>query len=402
MAIAPEAIRPPRTSVGPIGWVRSNLLSSWYNTALTIVCLTLLFFLFRAILPWVFIDADWSAITSNLKLFLAGQYPNDEMWRVGASVLMTSFLAGFSWGVWGGVGRTLGLVIAVGLGALAFLPVSLDDLGIEARLWILANPGAVGLGYLLSLTPVARPRWAFLGWVAGFALTIILLRGLEGIPGLPVIDSGLWGGLVLTFLLALVGIVASFPLGVLLALGRRSSLPVVSLLSILFIEVVRGVPLITLLFMTNIILPLFLPEGLVINRVQRALIAITLFSAAYMAENIRGGLQAVPRGQIEAGRALGLRGTYVTLFIELPQALRAVIPAIVGQFISLFKDTSLVVTVGLLDLVGIGKSIILGNVQWIHAQREVYVFLAFVFWIFTYSMAYTSAKLEVAMGVGRR
>ncbi|MCH7971769.1 MAG: amino acid ABC transporter permease, partial [Chloroflexi bacterium] len=270
------------------------------------------------------------------------------------------------------------------------------------RLWILANPGAVGLGYLLSLAPVARPRWAYLGWVVAFALTIILLRGLGGVPGLPVIRTGLWGGLVLTFLLALIGIVASFPLGVLLALGRRSRLPAVSVFSILFIELVRGVPLVTLLFMTQIILPLLLPEGVLIDRVLRALIAITLFSAAYMAENVRGGFQAVPRGQIDAARALGLGATYVTLFIVLPQALRAVIPAIVGQFISLFKDTSLVAIVGLLDIVGIGKSIILGNVEWIDAQREVYVFLAFVFWMFTYSMSYTSRKLEEALGVGRR
>jgi general L-amino acid transport system permease protein len=165
---------------------------------------------------------------------------------------------------------------------------------------------------------------------------------------------------------------------------------------------VRGVPLVSLLFMTQVILPLFLPEDLRIDRVLRALIAITLFSAAYMAENVRGGLQAVPRGQVEAARALGLSGPQVMLYIVLPQALRAVIPAIVGQFISLFKDTSLVVIVGMLDIVGIGKSIVLGNVQWIDQQREVYVFLAVVFWVFTFSMSYASRKLEEALGVGKR
>ena len=175
---------------------------------------------------------------------------------------------------------------------------------------------------------------------------------------------------MLTFLLALVGIVASFPLGVLLALGRRSDLPVLKGLCVLFIELVRGVPLVSLLFMTQVIVPLFLPEDLRVDRVLRALFAITLFSSAYMAENVRGGLQSVPQGQVEAARALGLGGAHTMLFIVLPQALRAVIPAIVGQFISLFKDTSLVVTVGLLDVLGIGKSIVLGNVEWVGSQRE--------------------------------
>ena len=198
------------------------------------------------------------------------------------------------------------------------------------------------------------------------------------------------------------GIVASFPLGVLLALGRRSNLPVAKLLSILFIELVRGVPLVTLLFMTQIMLPLFLPEDVLVDRVLWAFLAITLFSAAYMAENVRGGLQSVPVGQIEAAKALGLSGSRVMLFIVLPQALRAVIPAIVGQFISLFKDTSLVVLVGLLDIVGIGKSIVLGNIQWVGSQREVYVFIAAVFWVFTYSMSYASHRLEAALGVGKR
>ena len=210
------------------------------------------------------------------------------------------------------------------------------------------------------------------------------------------------GGLLLTFLLAVLGIVASFPLGVLLALGRRSNLPVVSVLCTMFIEGVRGVPLVTLLFMTQVILPLFLPDNLPIDRVTRAFLAITLFSAAYMAENVRAGLQSVPTGQIEASKALGLGGFNTMLFIVLPQALRAVIPAIVGQFIGLFKDTSLVVIVGLLDIVGIGRAVVLGNPDWLDAQREVYVFLAVVFWVFTYAMSYASRRLETTLGVGVR
>ena len=402
VANTPEIIRPPLSRSGPIGWVRTNLMSTWYNALLTAVVLALLVFFLKIALVWVFLDADWDAVRSNLKLFLVGQYPVEEMWRVGVGILMFTLLLGVSWGVWGGVLRTFGRVTVIGLVALAFFPFSLGELSVEGRLWILANPGMVGVGYLMARAPLIRPRRVVMAWVAAFFLVIVLLRGIEGVSALPEVSTTLWGGLLLTFLLAIVGIVASFPLGVLLALGRRSNLPAVKSLSVLFIELVRGVPLITLLFMTQIILPLFLPEGLRLDRVLRALLAITLFSSAYMAENVRGGFQAVPAGQIEAGKALGLSGPHVMAFIILPQALRAVIPAIVGQFISLFKDTSLVVIVGLLDIVGIGKSIVLGNVAWIGSQREVYVFIAAVFWVFTYSMSYASQKLEEALGVGKR
>ncbi|NQW23008.1 MAG: amino acid ABC transporter permease [SAR202 cluster bacterium] len=403
-----EVIRPPVSQSGPIGWVRTNLMSNWYNSLLTVVTLALVIFFLKTGLTWVFIDADWSPVRSNLKLFLVGQYPAAEMWRVGVIALMVSLLLGVSWGVWGEVARTFARVAAIGLLALAFFPLSLDDLSVEGRLWILANPGMIGIGYLLARAPsigplpMLRPGPVVIAWLVSFFLGIILLRGIEGIPALPEVSTTLWGGLALNLILAIVGIVASFPLGVLLALGRRSNLPAVSYLSILFIETVRGVPLVTLLFMTQIILPLFLPEDFRIDRVSRALLAITLFSSAYMAENVRGGLQAIPQGQVDAAKALGLGGLHTTLFIVLPQALRAVIPAIVGQFISLFKDTSLVVIVGLLDVVGVGKSIFLGNVEWIDSQREVYVFLAAVFWVFTYSMSYASQKLEQALGVGKR
>ncbi len=402
MATAPQVTRPPATHVGAVGWIRKNLLNTWYNALLTVAVLALLYLLLSNVLTWAIMDADWSPVRSNLKLFLVGQYPAGEMWRVGACVLLVSLLSGLSWGVWGGIARTFARAFALGLGILAFFPVTFGDLSIEARLWIIANPGIVAMGYLLAQASIVRPRRVAVGWLISFFAIIVLLRGIEGIPFLPEVPTVLWGGLMLTVLLALVGIVASFPLGVFLALGRRSNLPAISLLCVLFIESVRGVPLVTLLFMTQIILPLFLPESVRIDRVLRALIAITLFSGAYMAENVRGGLQAVPQGQVDAAKALGLGGPHIMLFIVLPQALRAIIPAIVGQFISLFKDTSLVVIVGLLDIVGIGKSIILGNVEWIGAQREVYVFLAAVFWVFTYSMSYASQKLEEALGVGRR
>ncbi len=401
MTTTSETVRPPPLSSGPAGWVK-NLFSNWYNALLTVAMAGLVVLSLKSVLTWAVGSADWTPVSTNLKLFSVGQYPSDEVWRAWTSLLVASFLVGLSWRVWGGVARTFARVLAVAFGLMAVLPLDLDILGLEARLWLLGNPALIAAGYLIAGVPVVRPRWVMWGWLLAFGLALVLLRGVPGIPWLPSVETGKWGGLLLTFLLAVVGIVASFPLGVLLALGRRSKLPALSIFSTLFIELVRGVPLVSLLFMTQVILPLFLPEDLRIDRVLRALIAITLFSAAYMAENVRGGLQAVPRGQVEAARALGLSGPQVMLYIVLPQALRAVIPAIVGQFISLFKDTSLVVIVGMLDIVGIGKSIVLGNVQWIEQQREVYVFLAVVFWVFTFSMSYASRKLEEALGVGKR
>jgi len=269
-------------------------------------------------------------------------------------------------------------------------------------MWFLANPVAIGVGYLAGRMLQPKSGWVTAAWGLSFVVAIFLLRGFKGNGILPDVRTGLWGGLLLTFLLALVGIVASFPIGVLLALGRQSSLPVVKLFCTLFIELVRGVPLVTILFMASIILPLFLPENIRIDRVLRAMTGMTLFAAAYMAENVRGGLQSIPRGQVEAAHAVGLNGFQTMLLIVLPQALRVVIPAIVGQFIALFMDTTLAVIVGLLELLAIGKAVLNSNPQWLLLDKEVYLFIAAVFWVFTYSMSYASRKLEVALGLGKR
>ena len=211
-----------------------------------------------------------------------------------------------------------------------------------------------------------------------------------------------WGGLTLNLLLAVSGITVSLPIGIALALGRRSNLPVVKTLCVVFIEVFRGVPLITLLFMSQTLVPLAFPEDFPQNSLFRAAVVITLFSSAYMAENIRGGLQALPPGQVEAARALGLPGWQTTLLISLPQAIRNVIPAIVGQFIGLFKDTSLVYIIGMLDIVEIGRAFILGNTEYRASARELFVFVALVFWVFTYGMSYVSRRVERQLGVGER
>jgi general L-amino acid transport system permease protein len=188
---------------------------------------------------------------------------------------------------------------------------------------------------------------------------------------------------------------------VLLALGRQSRLPVVRSFSVIYIEFVRGVPLVTVLFMAQVMLPLFLPEGMTVERVARAMVGIILFSAAYMAENVRGGLQAIPKGQYEAAQALGLSGALTMVLIVLPQALRLIIPILVGQFIALFKDTTLVAIVGLFDLLGIGRAV-LAQPEFIGLQLEVYLFISIIYWIFSYAMSYVSQRLEIALGVGVR
>ena len=233
-------------------------------------------------------------------------------------------------------------------------------------------------------------------------LVLLILNGVSRTSDpLRVVSSNLWGGLLLTLLLTAVGIVVSFPLGILLALGRRSHLPIIKWTSIAYIELVRGVPLVTILFMAQIMLPLFLPAGIQIDRVVRAMVGIILFTAAYQAENVRGGLQAIPPGQYDAAKAVGLSGLHTTVFIILPQALRNVIPVLVGQFIALYKDTSLVAIVGLLDLLGIAKSIV-SQPQFIGLQREAYLFVTVIYWFVSYFMAHLSQRLEVALGVGER
>ncbi len=391
-------VRPPAPP-GPVRWLKKNLFSTWYNTLLTILATVFLYLVLKGVLSWVLLEANWDPVIQSPKLFAVGQYPPEQLWRVGTILFMVSFLFGLSWRVWGGTVRTFALALAVAFVILALLPISMS---LKARLVFLANPILTFIGYQAGRTPIGKSRWVALGWLLSFALTILLLSGVEGVSWLPKVETGLWGGLLLTFLLALVGIVASFPIGVLLALGRQSKLPVLKGFCILFIEVVRGVPLVTILFMASIILPLFLPEGVRIDRVLRAMIGMTLFAAAYMAENVRGGLQAIPAGQVEAAKAVGLNGFQTMALIVLPQALRLVIPAIVGQFIALFMDTTLAVIVGLLELLAVGRAVLESNAEWKLLNMEVYLFIAAIFWVFNYAMSYASRRLEVALGVGER
>jgi general L-amino acid transport system permease protein len=384
-----QDIKPPVSTKGPARWLKDNLFNTWYNALLTCLALALLFFAFKGILTWAFIDAKWSVIPANLRLFAVGSYPQEQIWRVWGVIYILGVLIGLSGGMWGG----LVLRFAVALGGVCFIGALLPfELSTRAAFLgaVVAIAGALFLGRgRTSLRP-----WILGGWILSFPLIMVVLRGF-GENG--VLTSN-WGGLLLTLILAVVGIVVSFPLGVFLALCRQSNLPAIRWVSTAYIETVRGVPLITILFMGNILIPIFMPD-LDINQVLRMLFGITFFSAAYMAENVRGGLQGIPRGQHEAAQAVGLNYVQTTLFIVLPQALRSVIPAIVGQFIALFKDTSLVSIIGLIDLLGIAKSVI-ANPDWLGLQAEVYLFAAVIYFVFSYSMSYGSQEIETALGAG--
>ena len=398
---ASSNIRPPAPTK-PLVWMRRNLFNNWFNSLLTLLALGLIYFGGRAVLEWVFTIADWRPVTDNPILYLIGQYPRDQLWRVGVSLLLVSFLTGMSWGVWRGIMRTFAMLLAAGFVILAIIPVGGQMSSLAVRGFFLINLPAIFLGFLLGSRRFVTARWVLVGWLFSFIAIPVLLHGIGEGTVLPIVETTLWGGLMVTLILAVGGILLSFPLGVLLALGRQSSLPVLKAFCIVFIEGIRGVPLITILFMSSIILALFLPPELRIDRLVRALIGMTIFSAAYTAENVRGGLQAVPNGQIEAAKAVGLNNFQTKLLIVLPQALRAVIPAIVGQFISLFKDTTLVIIVAIVELLNIGKSILQSDLSYLQLQFEVYIFIAAVFWVLSFFMSFASRRLETALGVGER
>lgn len=386
----PSPKGPPPRAVSPVRWVRENLFNTWYNALLTVVSVWLLYSILSSALRWSLTEANWAVIPANLRLILSGTYPRAELWRVWLALMTVVTLSGLSAGAFGGKNFRFALILGGSGLALACLPFS----------WGVRGLILLGVALLVAGFFVARDRKAWRPWLAGlwflsFPFTMYLMWGSGNL--LTRVETSSWGGFTLTLLLAVVGIAASFPIGVLLALGRRSDLPVVSWLCTAYIEVIRGMPLITILFMAHLMMPIFLPDFR-IDRVLRAMIGLTAFTAAYMAENVRGGLQGVPKGQYEAAEALGMNGTLMMLLVVLPQAIRSVIPSIVGQFISLFKDTSLVAIIGLLDLLGVARSVI-ANPAWLGLQTEVFLFAAVLYWVFCYILSRSSMRLERALGV---
>lgn len=384
-----QEMKPPANTKGFARWLKDNLFNTWYNVLLSCLVLVVLFFGFKALLTWAFTEAKWDVIPANLQLFGVGAYPREQIWRVWSVIYILSALVGLSAGMWGG----LTIRFALALGGIWFIGVLLP-FELSTRGWCLGAVATTVASFLLGRGRTGLRPWILGGWLLSFPLIMIVLRGF-GENG--VLTSN-WGGLLLTLILAVVGIVVSFPLGVFLALCRQSNLPAIRWVSTAYIETVRGVPLITILFMGSILIPIFMP-GFDINQVLRMGLAITFFSAAYMAENVRGGLQGIPLGQHEAAQAIGLNYVQTMLLIVLPQALRAVIPAIVGQFIALFKDTSLVAIIGLIDLLGVARTVI-ANPDWFGLQAEVYLFAAIIYFVFSYAMSYGSQEIEDALRVG--
>lgn len=330
-------------------WLRKNLFNSWYNSLLTIFCLLLIIQFMRKFVLWTITEAQWEVVQVNLPLFLVGRFPQSSYWQLWIVLGVITFLIIITWSLF------------------------IDHKNIIKR------------KFKNLLIPWLAPIW-----LLSCPLIFWLIGGGFGLQSIP---TNLWNGLFLTLLMAVISIVISFPLGILLALGRTSNLFIIRWFSIFYIEIIRGLPLIGILFIAQVMLPLFLPIELRLDRLIRGIAGLVLFSAAYMAENVRGGLQSIPRGQIEAAKALGLPTPLVIILVVLPQALRAVIPAIVGQFIGLLKDTSLLSLVGLVELTGMSRSI-LAQPQFIGRYAEVYIFVGLLYWVFCYSMSLASRRLE--------
>lgn len=357
-----EPVHSPPFRTHPVRWLHINLFSNWLNSLLTIAVAYALISLLPGMIDWAFLSADWSGTTSSdcsregacwafvdarMNQFMYGFYPTEEQWRVDIAFL---FL--------------IALVI----------PLFIER--VQRKGWI--------VGFILVGYPIIA-NWLFSGDIFGLAQ----------------VDTEQWGGLMLTLVIATVGIIASLPIGILLALGRRSEMPIIRWICITFIEVMRGVPLITILFMASVMLPLFMPEGVTFDKLARAMIGITLFQSAYMAEVIRGGLQAIPKGQYEAADALGLNYFQKMALVILPQALKLVIPGIVNTFIALFKDTSLILIIGLFELSGIMKAA-LNDPEWLGFATEGYLFAALIYWIFCFSMSRYSMRLEEKLHTGHK
>lgn len=371
-------------------WFKKNLFNNWYNSILTILSLLLIFWLSSGILTWVFTQAQWTVIQANVHLFLVGRYPQSQYWRIWIVLAIVTKLTALTLGGFTKEQKLNKWFLGISAFIISILLI-ISPVDLTTRIWLIFNTFLLISGFAVGriFTKIISP-WISLAWLLSFPVILWLIGG--GL-GLEPTSTNLWNGLILTLLTAAISIILSFPIGILLALGRTSDLPVVRWFSILYIEIVRGVPLIGILFLAQVMLPLFLPTEIRLDRVLRGIAGLILFSAAYMAENIRGGLQAIPRGQIEAAKALGINAPLRVTLIILPQALRAVIPAIVGQFIGLFKDTSLLSLVGLVELTGIARSI-LAQPRFIGRYAEVYIFIGLIYWVFCYSMSWIARSLE--------
>ncbi len=406
-----ETEGPPIRRLGFREWARQNLFSNWWNSALTVVFGALAVWALYRVVRFVFFDARWEIVEVNLANFMVFQFPRAELWRVWAALYLLAAVSGLAVGAAArkraveveegrappGSSRYLAVrrVAPLVLLAAVLLAFARSPAGLALVAGIAAT--AVAFRFLGIRVPARHFRWVLVAAALGVVAAYLTVTAFGGVP------RERWGGLLLTIFLAVAGISLSFPIGVLLALGRRSSFPAVRLVCIAYIELVRGVPLVTILFMAFYLGFFLPPETEAPNVVTRAVAGLVIFTSAYVAEIVRGGLQGVPRGQIEAAQAVGLSPIRTTGLIVLPQALRSVIPGLVGQFISLFKDTSLVFILALIDLLAVAEAA--------SAQREfagqglfveTFFFVAFIYWAGSYWMSRESQRLELRLGVGVR
>lgn len=407
-APGPSAFSSPAVTKKITRWLHDHLFNTWYNTIMTFGAVWLIYKAVTGLFSWGVLNASfgstpepckavdgacWNFIGDMWPLYMVGPYPFEERWR-----------------------PYLALAILLGLTVLVLVPrmrtwKPLPFVWISSTFLYFYLVQGSGWALTLVLIVAVVAVLSMSSWFRGLSFrtqTLTLIASVLTVPwiGTRLIDLGpvetnLWGGLMLTLLLSVVGIVVSFPFGVILALGRRSrKMPVIRALSVGYIELIRGVPLITILFMASVMIPLFFPAGWELNKLLRAAIGITLFSSAYLAETVRGGLQALPKGQEEAAQALGLNYFQLMVLIILPQALRIVIPPMVGGFIALLKDTSLVSIIGLFDLLAIA-SLSTANPIWIGKIVEAYVFIGAIYWAICFGMAHYSKVLERKFKAGQ-
>lgn len=366
---------PPPSVHGIMHWLRVNLFATPLNMATSLITLFALVWFLPPMIDWLFVNAVWSGPNREVCLTVAQGGIQPDGWSGACWAFVNAKFQQFIYGRY----------------------------PFEER-W---RVNLTGLLFVVLLAPLLIPKVprkiinAILFFIVFPIVAYFLLVG--GWFGLPYVETPLWGGLLVTLVLSFVGIAVSLPLGIVLALGRRSQLPVIKSISIIFIEMVRGVPLVTVLFMASVMLPLFLPPGITFDKLLRALIGVALFASAYMAEVVRGGLQAIPRGQYEGADALGLSYWQKTGLIVLPQALKLVIPGIVNTFIGLFKDTSLVYIIGMFDLLGIVRQNF-SDANWASPQTPMsgLIFAGFVFWIFCFAMSRYSLFMERRLETGHR
>lgn len=392
-------------------WIRRNLFRTWWDAVLTLVFGALSAWVIWNLVEFIFITGRWEIIEVNLKLLLVGQFPAESLWMVEGSLVAIAFwlaaaLGGkpkpveerLSWAqrIWDVIQR-FGLIIGLGILLVVLAGPS------ESAPVALAVLAAIVAGRLVN---TARHRVTWLKRVPTLLWHLVLLIAPIALISLTLMQSelSLWGGFLINFYMAIIAIVLCFPLGVLLALGRKSTLPIVRLISTTYIELIRGAPLFVLLLLAGVALEFFIPSEVAPGSVFRAVTVFTLFTAAYLAEIVRGGLQSIPKGQLEAGKALGLSTVKITFLITLPQALRNVIPAQIGQFISLFKDTTLAgAALSIVELLKVSEAIT--KQDDFLGQGYIYEALAFVsllFWVGSYVMSRESQRLEKRLGVGQR